>query len=62
VTLRSCRKTKLLHTALDLRVEETKNPGLYEARVNASALASGIYFNRLSAGTFVEAKKMTVSK
>jgi hypothetical protein len=41
-------------------VEETQTPGLYEARVNASALASGIYFYRLSAGAFVETKKMIV--
>jgi hypothetical protein len=36
--------------------------GYYEAVVNASGIASGIYFYRLQSGTFSSVKRMVVIK
>jgi hypothetical protein len=36
--------------------------GLHEVKLNASDLASGIYFYKLSAGSFVNTKKLVVIK
>lgn len=38
-------------------VDEVKQPGRYEVRVDASVLASGAYLYRLRAGDFVETRK-----
>jgi len=43
-------------------VEEIQQPGNYEVQLNASELTSGIYFYRLSAGKYVETKKMVLMK
>lgn len=43
-------------------VNETKDPGFYTVKFNASGLSSGIYFYRMSAGKFVSIKKLVVMK
>jgi hypothetical protein len=41
-------------------VDETQEAGLYEVQVNASGFASGVYFYRLRAGSFVDVKKLVL--
>ena len=43
-------------------VNQEKPAGVYEVEFNASQLSSGIYFYKLSAGSYTETKKMTVLK
>ncbi len=43
-------------------VNEVKSPGTYEVEFNASQLASGVYFYRLTAGDFMQTKKMMLLK
>ena len=43
-------------------VNFNQNPGTYRVKLDASKLASGIYFYRLNAGTFSTTKKMSVVK
>ncbi|MGB5847236.1 MAG: fibronectin type III domain-containing protein, partial [Ignavibacteriaceae bacterium] len=43
-------------------VNEEKEPGRYEVKLNASNLPSGIYFYRLRSGSFVETKKIILMK
>jgi len=43
-------------------VNERKVPGSYEVSFDASRLTSGVYFYRLTAGSFVQTRKMVVIK
>ncbi|MBK7230427.1 MAG: T9SS type A sorting domain-containing protein [Ignavibacteriales bacterium] len=43
-------------------VNEYRNAGSYETDFNASSLSSGIYFYRLSLGSFIQTKKMLLIK
>jgi hypothetical protein len=43
-------------------VNEKKAPGTYEAPFDASGLSSGVYFYRLTAGSFVQSRKMILVK
>ena len=50
----------LLGREVALLVNEMKPAGTYEVRFDASGLASGVYLYRLTAGSFVETRKMIV--
>jgi len=41
-------------------VNETQDAGVYEIRFDASALSSGVYFYKLTAGSYTDSKKMTL--
>ena len=43
-------------------VDEAKSAGYYEATLDASTLASGLYFYRMVAGDFVAVKKLLLTK
>jgi hypothetical protein len=43
-------------------VAERQNPGSYQAEWDASGFSSGVYYYRLSAGEFVETKKLVLLK
>ncbi len=55
-----------IYNLLGEKVKEIKNemmkPGNYDIRFNAADLATGIYFYRLEAGSFLETKKMLLVK
>jgi len=41
-------------------VDEVMNPGVYTITWNASSAASGVYFYRIVAGSYVQTKRMTL--
>ncbi len=43
-------------------VNEKQNAGTYEVKIDASGLSSGVYFYRLTAGSFTDVKKMMLVK
>ncbi len=43
-------------------INEVKAPGQYQVEFNASNLASGIYYYKLTAGSFIQTKKMILMK
>ena len=43
-------------------LNERKTPGSYTVRFDAGDLATGIYLYRLTAGTFVQTRKMILAK
>jgi hypothetical protein len=45
-----------------LLVNERKNAGEFTVQFDARALASGIYFYRIEAGSFTQVKKMVLLK
>ena len=63
------RRTQVTLTVFDLLgrnvktlVKGMQGPGRHSLTLDATGLASGVYFYRLEAGTFVETKKLTVLK
>jgi len=50
----------VLGNEVALLINEEKLPGVYEINFNASGLSSGIYFYKLTAGSFTETKKMVL--
>ena len=48
----------LLGRDVGVLVNERKQPGQYQVAFDASKLASGVYFYRLKAGTFVQTRRM----
>lgn len=51
-----------LGQAVATLVEEMQNPGSHEARFDGTNSASGVYFYRLQAGTFVQTKRLVILK
>ncbi|MGD8781289.1 MAG: T9SS type A sorting domain-containing protein [Ignavibacteria bacterium] len=43
-------------------LNEVKTPGNYEIEFNGSNLASGVYFYKLTSGSFVQTNKMLLLK
>jgi hypothetical protein len=52
----------LLGREVAVLVNEKKAPGSYEVEFDASGLASGVYMYRLTAGSFIQTRKMLVIK
>lgn len=48
----------VLGRVLQTLVEETQDAGVYKVRLDASGLASGVYFYRFMGGSFVDTKKL----
>ena len=52
----------ILGREVDVLVNNELKPGVYEVSYNASKLASGVYFYKLSTGEFTDTKKMLLVK
>jgi uncharacterized delta-60 repeat protein len=47
---------------METLIDEMLQPGIYDINWNASGLSSGVYFFKLTAGTFTDTKKMSLVK
>jgi len=52
----------IIGRVVETLVNKEMKPGSYEASFNGNALASGVYFYRMQAGSFVESKKLLLLK
>jgi glucuronoarabinoxylan endo-1,4-beta-xylanase len=52
----------ILGREVSVLVNERREAGVHEVKLDASELASGVYLYRLTAGSFVQTKKMLVVK
>ena len=52
----------LLGRELSVLVNERRDAGVYEVKFDGSNLASGVYFCRILAGSFVDTKKLLLLK
>jgi len=52
----------ILGREIAVLVNKSQKPGFYKVNFDASDLTSGLYFYRISAGTFVDVKKMMLLK
>ncbi|MFC2134576.1 T9SS type A sorting domain-containing protein [Bacteroidota bacterium] len=52
----------ILGKQVEVLVNETKRPGVYQVEFNASKFSSGVYFYTLQAGDFIQSKKMILLK
>ncbi len=52
----------MLGNEVETLVNEEKTIGSYEVNFDASKLSSGVYFYRLTAGSFIETKKLILIK
>jgi hypothetical protein len=50
----------ILGRDVSVLVNERKDAGSYEVKFDGSALASGVYFCRLQAGSYVNTKKLLI--
>jgi hypothetical protein len=58
----SLRVYDILGREVEVLLDEHKQAGSYSVQFNASRFASGVYFYRLQAGSFIETKKMILMK
>jgi Secretion system C-terminal sorting domain len=52
----------ILGKEIAVLVNSNYSPGTYEINWNSSNVSSGVYFYKLTAGSFSETKKMILSK
>jgi hypothetical protein len=52
----------ILGREVSVLVNETKNPGVYEVKFDATGLSSGVYFYRLIAGDFQKTRSLLLLK
>jgi hypothetical protein len=52
----------ILGRELNTLVNEQKSTGSYEVSFNASSLTSGVYFYKITAGSYTSIKKMVLLK
>ncbi|MGE5499863.1 MAG: T9SS type A sorting domain-containing protein [Syntrophothermus sp.] len=61
---KECKVTLTVYNTLgeiiSVLVDETLNAGIYNVTFNTDGLSSGVYFYRIKAGSFVQAKKMVL--